>query len=122
MEAKTTSANLEMTIQVTTDITSDKGTLKVTENNYISMWINSEEEIQFEVIDSEIHNINYMGIEINSWTNIKKFLEFHKEMGIDITAILVAKQTENKTTYKELIESNINLNKVEKFLKGIVSK
>jgi hypothetical protein len=57
--------------------------------------------IRVDNIDGwDISSIDYNGIHINNYQNIKKFIEFHKEMGIDINE-------EVRKSDDELISENL---------------
>lgn len=45
-------------------------------------------DLYFEVQDHCIDEIKYSGVTIKDYKNINKFMEFHKEMGIDISSIV----------------------------------
>ena len=93
------------------DVTTDLNSILITRTAYTNLFLKDDGTVGVDLHDMEIREIKYLGLSIDKYTDIKKFLDHHKEMGIDLIA-MIDKDRDNK----KLIEENINLKEIEKFL------
>jgi hypothetical protein len=64
------------------------GAIKIKGLAYTCVYLNQKGEMNMDVNDYHIEGIEYQGIEIRDYKKVKKFVDFHKEMGIDYTDIV----------------------------------
>ncbi len=48
------------------------------------VWVNEEGKKQYELEDMEYTDMVYMGRKLNSYKEVREFLEYHKNLGINL--------------------------------------
>ena len=72
---------------------------------------NKEGKLGIEIHDCWEESAEYMGIKITKYQDLKKFKDFHKEMGIYISAMIDEHEQDEESVLKEIQKQIPNLDK-----------
>ena len=82
------------------------GDVKATIEMSLVVWKDDSGEIQHETENTDINDITYRGMPIDGYDKWRKFVDFHREMGIDYDTLIQSEYDKVVTdkTIKKLIK------------------